>query len=665
MKATRDMKKILFQAAAFLIPLVAYIVTLAPTVSFIDSGELAAVSIKLGVAHPTGYPLFTILGNLFSHVPIGEPIYRLNLMCAVLSAATVFLFFNLLLFLMRDFSLPEGNTTPQKQTKIKSKSTSKVQSPAKSKRVKLDDLSLYLICLSTSLLLAFSLTFWQTATSIEVYSLHTLFLVSVIFLFLKACNSLNEKADTFWQQEKFWLGFAFVLGLSFTNHLSTMFLGIGTLYLYFSVNGFNGNAFKRIGYMVVPFILGLSVYAYLLIRADNPVLAWGNTHNLENLFNHVRGKQFSVWMFSSFDNAGKQFSHFLEILPIEFFAVSLIIAAVGLIAIYNWNKKLFIYTGLLFGFTVLYAINYDIYDINSYFLLAFVVLAMWIAFGFYYIIVKLKQNPVQYAAATLILVVVTFYLNFSEADQSDNYYVEEYTMNVFNSAPPNSIIFSVQWDFWVSASIYYQYVKNIRPDIAVIDRELMRKLWYMDHIKRHYPDIYEGCKAQFEAYTIELAKFEQNATRYTNPQTPQDRQDLALIQNQFMNLLNCIVETNVEKRPVFTTYEMEQDAAERLKPEYFRVPQGVLLRITDNENLTDIVQPELKYKVTNKDSYHHNFIMNAYYTSLLSAANYYITLQKYTDAENLLNKALQDFPNRIEARQLMNKLTQLKTELNK
>ena len=669
MESTKDIRKIIFQAAAFIIPLTAYIITLAPTVSFIDSGELAAVAVKLGVAHPTGYPLFTILGNLFSHIPIGEPIYRLNLMCAVLSSATVFIFFNLLVFLMRDFSLP-GKEVVQKQTKGKSKSSLKSPASKSPKLIKLDDLSVYLISLTASLLLAFSPTFWQAATSIEVYSLHTLFLVSVIFLFLKACNSLNEKPineepDTFWQQEKYWLGFAFVLGLSFTNHLSTMFLGIGTLYLYFSVNGFNANAFKRIGYMVIPFLLGLSVYAYLLLRADNPVLAWGSTHNLENLFNHVRGKQFSVWMFSSFDNAGKQFSHFLEILPVEFFVFSLIIAVIGMVALYNRSKKLFLYTLLIFGFTVLYAINYDIYDIDSYFLLAFIIIALWVGFGLYYIIVKLKQNSVQYAAASLLLVVVTFYLNFADADQSENYYVEEYTMNVFNSAPENSIIFSVQWDFWVSASIYYQYVKNIRPDLVVIDKELMRKTWYLDHIKRHYPDIYEKCKEQFESYSIELVKFEENATRYTNPQTPQDRQDVTLIQNQFINLLNCIVETNIGERAIFTTYEMEQDGAERIKPDFFRVPQGVLLRITDDANLTNIAQPELKYKVTDKDTYHHNFIMNAYYTSLVSGANYYMTVENYTEAEKLLNKAMVDFPNRIEAKQLMTKLTQLKAELNK
>ena len=661
MEGKVDSKKYLFMAAAFFVPLVMYIYTLAPTVSFIDTGELATACIKLAVAHPTGYPLFTIIGNLFSHIPIGEPIYRLNLMCAILSAFTILVFYNLLVFLFKDFSLP-GNTPAQKQVKSKNKAQSK--SVKANTRIKLDDMSIYFICLSASWLLAFSLTFWQTATSIEVYSLHTLFLVSVIFLFLKACNSLKEKEGTFLQREKYWLAFAFVLGLSFSNHLTTIFLGVGTLYLYFALNGFNSGSFKRIAIMAIPFALGLSVYSYLLIRADNPVISWGNTNNLENLFNHVRGKQFSVWMFSSFDNAGHQFNHFLEILPKEFFFVSLIVAIPGLIALYNWNKKLFMYTVLLFSFTVIYAINYDIYDIDSYFLLAFIILSMWIAYGFYFIVGKFKGNFIQYSAATLILVGITLYINFADANQNENYFVQDYTMNVFNSAPENSIIMSSQWDFFISPSIYYQYVKNIRPDLIIIDKELMRKSWYMGYIKKHYPDVYEPCKPQFEAYTVELLKFEANATRYTNPQTMQDQQDLALIRTQFANLLNCIVESNIDKRPIFISYELEQEKSERIGPDYYRIPQGVLLRISKKQTIPDLVQPDLQYTVTDRDSYHYTFIMNQYYTSLVSSANYYLMNNNFTEAEKLLNKAIRDFPNRPEARQLMNKLTQLKQQLN-
>lgn len=665
MEQNRDITRILFSVAAFIITLVVYIMTLAPTVSFIDSGELAAVCVNLGVAHPTGYPLFTILGNIFSHLPFGEPIYRLNLMCAVISSATVMLFFNLLIFLFRDFRLP-GNTVKETVTvkRIKGKVVQQKTTSKARKLPAIEGIPLYLISLTASLLLGFSLTFWQSATSIEVYALHSFFLVAIIYLFLKACNSLNETHENFWQSEKYWLGFAFVLGLSFTNHLSTLFLGIGTLYLYFSLNGFNQDSFKRIGIMAIPFVLGLSVYSYLLIRADNPVLSWGNPHNLENLFNHVRGRQFSVWMFSSFDNAEKQFGHFISNLPEEFFAASLILIIPGLIAAYNKSKKFFIYTLLLFGFTVIYAINYDIYDINSYFLLAFIIAAVWIAFGLYYLLQKLKDNSTTYAAISLLLVAITLYFNYSKADQSKNYFVEEYTMNIFNSAPPNSIILSVQWDFWVSASMYYQFVKGIRPDIAVIDKELLRKSWYLNYIEKHYPDIYNGCRTQFELYKPEVIKFENNPDRYTSPKTQQDQQDLALIQRYFLDIMNCIVESNVDKRPVFATVEIEQDQNERIAPELMRIPQGVLIRYSKDPEPADHKEPELKYTLTDKTTYHHNFIMEMYFNAIMNRAGYLMRAGKLTEAEEYVNKALREFPNRPEGRQLMNTLQQMKTQQN-
>ena len=61
-----------------------YYLTLENGVMQIDSGELATVQYTLGTAHPTGYPLFTLLGYLFSHIPTGlRPIYQLNLVSLI------------------------------------------------------------------------------------------------------------------------------------------------------------------------------------------------------------------------------------------------------------------------------------------------------------------------------------------------------------------------------------------------------------------------------------------------------------------------------------------------------------------------------------------------------------------------------------------------------
>ncbi|MBK8550938.1 MAG: DUF2723 domain-containing protein [Ignavibacteria bacterium] len=238
---TTNKNKIIYQILAFLIPFCVYLITLAPTVTFIDSGELAAVASKLGVAHPTGYPLFTILGRIFTFIPVNEEVYRLNLMCAVISSAAILMFFNLMVFLIKNKNL----------TDIDNNETRNIS----------DDI-VYNISLAAALVLAFSKTFWETANAIEVYSLHSFFLVTNIYLILKACSYNPKDESSMIKKERYWLLYAFVLGLSFTNHLSTIFLSVGSIYLYFAVNGFNKNSFKRILILVIPFLLGFSVYIY-------------------------------------------------------------------------------------------------------------------------------------------------------------------------------------------------------------------------------------------------------------------------------------------------------------------------------------------------------------------------------------------------------------------
>ena len=76
-----------------------YGMTAAPTVAtvFDDSLEFQVVLPTLGIAHPTGYPLYTLLGWLWTHLlPLGDAAYRANLFSALAAALTVALLYRLL-----------------------------------------------------------------------------------------------------------------------------------------------------------------------------------------------------------------------------------------------------------------------------------------------------------------------------------------------------------------------------------------------------------------------------------------------------------------------------------------------------------------------------------------------------------------------------------------
>lgn len=654
----RNKIKLLFAGLSFAVSFIVYILTLAPGVFFVDSGELAVACIKLGIAHPTGYPLFTILGRVFSLIPSSEPIFILNFSSALFSSIAVLIFFYLVSFFI---SLTDR--------------FEKINPKKKKKNIFIPETVNYMISFSSSLILAFSFTFWNTANSIEVYNLHKIFLALLLFTFIKSnyFELFSKKSDS--DTGKYWILFAFLAGLSFTNHLSTMFLAIGMIYLYFASNGFNKESFRRLLYLIPLFVLGLSPYIYLFLRAEYAPVAWGYPHNWENFVRHISGKQFSVWMFSSSDTMIKQFNHFIEVYPRELSVFVLIIIIMGLIELYRADIKLFLFTLLIFVFTVLYSINYDIYDIDSYFIAAFFISVLWSGMGIKFIFkwisnMNFQENMKKYVMYLILIFLPGFLLftNYGKNDESKNHFVKDYTFNVFNSAKQNSIIMSTQWDFWVSSSWYYQYVKGMRPDVMVVDKELFRRGWYLRHIKVHYPDFYGRIKTEFDAYETELIKFERFTHKYLEPKSELDRKELEKIQLSFYNFLNAIVDKNQDKN-FYTTYEIEDVKApmEKFGKDYIRIPEGLLIKYTKSAEFDSTYKdPDFKFDYSNNTIYYYEFLMKNYYRALMLRANYLMNFEKYDEAEKLVNLAVEienkapaNIPSR-EGIKVLNKIKELR-----
>ena len=126
--------------------------------------------------------------------------------------------------------------------------------------------------------------------------------------------------------------FALVLGFSFTNHMTTILLAPAFLAAFFYANRYNDRAtWKKLRALFLPFFLGLSVYCYLPVRASmKPVMNWGNPADAERFLWHISGKVYRVWIFSSFESAGKQFKYFVDTLPGEFAYLPLVFAAIGI-----------------------------------------------------------------------------------------------------------------------------------------------------------------------------------------------------------------------------------------------------------------------------------------------------------------------------------------------
>ena len=148
----------LFTILSFFLPLIIYLLTMAPTTSFWDCGEFIACSVTLGVPHPPGTPLFLLLGNVFSHLPTFQDIgARVNLMSPIASAFSVmFLYLIIVLLLNR---LNKNNLEQRKLIEY--------------------------CAFIGALTFAVTDSHWFNAVESEVYALSTFFTSIVVWLALK------------------------------------------------------------------------------------------------------------------------------------------------------------------------------------------------------------------------------------------------------------------------------------------------------------------------------------------------------------------------------------------------------------------------------------------------------------------------------------------------
>lgn len=183
-----------------------YLTTLAPTVLEADGGEFQFVPWLPGIAHPTGYPLYVLLGWLWTHLlPLGEVAWRMNLLSAALAAAAVG-FTYAVARQMLDAAFPDTSWGAR-----------------------------VIAAVIAGAAFAASQTFWSQAIVAEVYALHALFVAAILWLanslsLRGVFTDLNAASDDESVQRSVarcrrsmsWL--AFTVGLSLTHHSTTVLL---------------------------------------------------------------------------------------------------------------------------------------------------------------------------------------------------------------------------------------------------------------------------------------------------------------------------------------------------------------------------------------------------------------------------------------------------------
>lgn len=557
-----------------LIVLVVYSYTLAPSVVQIDAGELASAQYMCGIAHPTGYPLFILLGYLFTHLPLPlTPVYLSNLLAAIWTAAGVYYFMGILEIVNVSFVHQE-----MKKLKNHIKFNS---SDFDSKRIQLVTISI------GGVLFAFNKIIWLQSTSVEVYSLHIVLLTATLYYFLRTVlTAKTTESESISKRFVAYLPGCVLLALGFTNHMSIVFAVPGVLYLFFRREGLSRKSIQLFGLLTLIILcITVAFYTMLMLRSmQQPVVNWGSPNDLSSLIFHIQGKQYAEAFFKSIEDVEFNLMAFVRTIPIIFSIPPLLALPLGLLMIKKVRFELIVFLALLFFTNLLFAINYQIWDLMTYFILCYVVMHVLIFLGLKYLENRLSSLKRGLFIAVVFFIGIAIYQFIDNRGVSHRnlYAYEDYSKSVLNSLPKNTVLFSsvrYDWDFLVGPLYYFQTVEKQRPDVIQVNAGLLGRPWYLKQLLKSHPGIFEASVPEIEQFIATCEEYDKNISD-------------VFLKNQAVEhytvMVKALVQKTIAKAPISITYNFlwnEMNNQNIIPPTgYGIVPDFFVYRIKQNPN---------------------------------------------------------------------------------
>ena len=425
----------------FALVLVLYLRTLAPTVLYLKDPELLdAVMLQmqvsvLGIAHPTGYPTYLMLTHLFTYLPVGDPAYRVNLGSAVYAALAVVAVYAAGFLLSRR------------------------------------------VVAAASGALAFGLgtVLWSQAVIAEVYTLNAL-LVSVTVVVLLLWRE--------YRKDRYLLLSAFLMGLCLTNHLTSGLLLPASLLLVALVDWRRLVDLRLVAGGAGLFLVGLTPYLYLPIRAAmDPPMEANNPTDLGRFWYVISGGNLtgSFFSFGPLELPNRivfYWEHLLDNMPFLLVMVALTGAAVMILK----DRAVGIFLGFLFFGWLFHAVENDIPDIDLYFIPTYLVLSLWAAAGLGTLLAEVEtlvsgsprvlKGAILGVLSAMLLVLPLFGVRetYAKNDMSDVYRGRKEIEVIADNAAPNATILHHRSSMW-----YMVLVERRRRDLTIVDPFLHNK----------------------------------------------------------------------------------------------------------------------------------------------------------------------------------------------
>lgn len=404
-----------------------YYLALAPSVTaiFDDSLEFALVVHRLGIAHPTGYPLYTLLGKLFSLFNPANVAFQLNLMSAVFAALSVGLLYQL--------GLAIAFPTPT--------------------------IGSHAGAALGAMLFGLGPVFFSQSLIAEVYTLHAFFVAGTLLLATR----------------KMWLPLTFWFGLGLTHH-RTIILLAPALALFVAIEfGLHRKAgWRRLLREMPPlktacaFFAPLLIYLYLPLRGHIGTLEGTYQNTVAGFFSHIAGGGYgTAFLLDNPFGSERTAAFYVSLLNNELGWWGLAFGLLGIGRLIQRGKWNFAgLTLLAFGTSFGFNIFYNVADIEVFFIPVFLIIALWAGLGMGVILnLRGKKHPALIVFVGLLIAGFLISRD-NRPSQADNWTVHDYGLDILHSAEPESIIVGIQGQ--LSLVRYFQETTGLRADINTV-----------------------------------------------------------------------------------------------------------------------------------------------------------------------------------------------------
>lgn len=426
----------LADAAVGILFFVLYLVSLSRDVLPADSGEFQLVAARLGVAHPPGYPLYTLVGHLFIRlVPIGTPALRLNLMSGPMAVVT-------LLWTARATRLWARHLG------------------ASPRLARMGGLA-------AALTLGSATTFWAQATIANIRMPTLFFAALALYALARFANGGGLGTGRLVDRDRSLLLLALALGLGIGHHPSLAFVGLFFILYPLGLDPRLLLRPRRWWRPVLVFLAALLLpFSYLPLRgATGAPLAPPDLDTLQGFLWHVTAKGFAGDMFA-FANI-RDFSHRLALLPtlltFQFNALLLVLAPVSLLAVLRRDRWLFLLLAGSFLLHTYVTLTYRAPQTVEYLMPAYLPIALAVG------LLPAGWGNHRLCLLLTVLALWAGFLNLPAhlgvAELATDTSTRQTVQPLLEAAPPNSVILA-DWH-WAPPLWYLQQVEGRRPDVTV------------------------------------------------------------------------------------------------------------------------------------------------------------------------------------------------------